>query len=401
LHQADVSVDEGAAVDSELWKALGAYGWPLGKAVTWDALINGIERYDLPGSRTWQRSLAAVCWAAAQNADWSAASEELQQHGLARLGAAYFPAKASAPAVSHIAGLAPAVAGDPVIMARCRRTATDHRVVVVGQLPSPNLHAVVFVRAGDRSGIWFSQEEPLRVQDGGTAFCAYIYLGNPAGIAHQSAGQLRKPLRYDVQIFALRNRWSHGRLSLTAQQRRRLLDPCEVVCKWPVDRESHQITRERQAIRNLVLSHAGAEAVPINLPVRFDCIAPVTLTWAERGRVDFEIRLAENDKSVFRDPVRVDGDGVVLTMATGKRFRNAQHQVIELPKPSLYRIKLREEKRVFLDPFFEIWLEITAPGRSKRGGSKTPSAEATQEELKRLRREVAQLKQSQRRKPRA
>jgi hypothetical protein len=365
LHNTSSAARESDSVDRELWKELGAYGLLLGKDVTWDALINGIERYDRPLSRSWERSLAAVYWAGEQKADWVAAAAELQQ-GL--LASALAPGRA--PAVSRITRLAPAATSEPVLLAKCRDTTVDHRAIIVGQLPSPNLHAIVFVRPADRSGVWFSQEAPLRLEDGAGAFAAYAYFGNPSGIAHRKRGQLNDPLRYDVQIFALRKRWSYGRRALSERQRNRCLAVCEVVCKWPADRECHQVRRERQAVRDLILSHAGAANIPVNLPVHFDCVAPVTLTWAERASVNVELRLGRNDESVLSDSDPINCSGLILELPRGKRIQKDGHRRIEVPMPGLYRVKLRHERRVFLDPFFEIWLQIAAPKKGKRPPSR-------------------------------
>jgi hypothetical protein len=164
------------------------------------------------------------------------------------------------------------------LVVNCPTTTSDHRVLVVGQLPDPGHHPAVFVRFRDDAEFWypqFAEHNPLKA---GCAFCCLVHLGDPKGIRHGK----RLPVVADVRVFALLKPWAHGSQRLTQNE----FDERLQALSW-ADDTRFSVSRLSHTVDRVAIVHQ-AGTLHFEGPRIVECMAPVRLQWEEwrGGRQD-------------------------------------------------------------------------------------------------------------------
>jgi hypothetical protein len=229
----------------------------------------------------------------------------------------------------------------------CPERTTDHRFVILGQLPDASHFPGVFVKPRDGRDYWYPQHthkhNPLKT---GSAFCCYAHLGNPNWIWHKKEGDM---LEADVRVLALRGAWRRGYERLTSRKLEILLS--EIGYSEEIRR---YIKREPITLGSMRLSHPGGRH-DFRLHHVIDCIAPVTITWTGGWQAYIEVHAGEGDKRL-RDGTYASG--VSLVLAGKPRGSNE----IPLDRAGRYRVRLYPQKWSFVEPPYEWWLDIGQAG---------------------------------------
>jgi hypothetical protein len=272
--------------------------------------------------------------------------------------------------VAHLLGVAPdhaelttrvALAGVRSIPARrssasepfevnCPNIVHDHRFVVLGQLPSADLHPLVLLQPQDGAGLWYPQvarHNPLRA---GRAFSCFVRLGNPGGIWHSK----KLPLDAKVRVLALEKAWDTSRSKRMGElELEEHLRALEVVTEkeFFVSRTAVDVVApllhdsEQFADRPLVFSEPKAES----------CVAPVTLGW-KGGAAYVEIREGRGDRLLYGGSA---APGATLVVRGGKPAPAGATVLFELEEPGQYRLRLYPTVWSFVDPPYEWWVNIS------------------------------------------
>jgi hypothetical protein len=243
----------------------------------------------------------------------------------------------------------PPPSGDPQLEVNCPSTHSDHRLVIVGQLPRAQLFAAVFVSPQHDPETWYPQSDPDPIR-AGVAFACHASLGHPHGIGHTTDPPL--PVRCELRIYALERRWAHGRNAVKTSDLEAMIGQLGVVAM-----RGQSVTRSAAEIENAVIADStGTISFGIRGVVR--CSSPVTLTWKGGGGRAQVFRLGRPDQLVFQDVV---ANRLVLDLEhPGPGVGGSARDVIGLPAPGLYHVKLYSLRRSFLDPHHELWLDVGA-----------------------------------------
>jgi len=240
----------------------------------------------------------------------------------------------------------------------CLDNTQDHRVLIVGELPRlGGQHPVLFVQPGDRQQHWYSQDAPLVC---GSAFASVIYLGNPRWLGHSP--RARRPTHYQIALYAFDQPWpheDHGRTAFTNERLKELTKGRSPI--W-----TKRVERLPPAVAELLLEDGGGTVLDWeHVPREFHARSPVRLSWKGSGPVRVEVRATKEavaDELVAppRSFGSADGTPARLVIALQDGSSSEETDVILVPEPGLYRVKLyaAAKSRALLDPF-EIWLHLT------------------------------------------
>lgn len=232
----------------------------------------------------------------------------------------------------------------------CPSIVHDHRFVVLGQLPSADLHPLVLLQPQDGAGLWYPQvarHNPLRA---GRAFSCFVRLGNPGGIWHSK----KLPLDAKVRVLALDKAWDtsrSGRMGeIELEQHLRALGVVAqkefFVSRTAVDVVAPLLHDSEQfADRPLVFKEPQAER----------CVAPVTLGWTG-GAAYVEIREGRGDRLLYGG---FAAPGATIVVRGGKAAPAGATVLFELEEPGQYRLRLYPTVWSFVDPPYEWWVNIS------------------------------------------
>lgn len=232
----------------------------------------------------------------------------------------------------------------------CPSIVHDHRFVVLGQLPSRELHPLVLLQPQDGAGFWYPQvarHNPLRA---GRAFTSFVRLGNPGGIWHSK----KLPLDAKVRVLALDKAWDTSRSGrMSERELEQHLHALGVVTQkeFFVSRTAVDVVApllhdsEQYADRPLGFSEPKAES----------CVAPVTLGW-KGGAAYVEIREGRGDRLLYGGSA---APGATIVVRGGKPAPAGATVLFELEEPGQYRLRLYPTVWSFVDPPYEWWVNIS------------------------------------------
>lgn len=264
----------------------------------------------------------------------------------------------------------------PRIEASVPKTVTDHRAVIIGQLPRSGLFPAVLVQPQDGQRYWYPQiagkHNPLRVD---RAFGCLAHFGNP--------GSIRFPedvaLEFEVRVYALEREWPSDdadRLDENGLQNR-LQD------LGPVGVKEYIVRREIASLDKITLADGTGETQLLGPTKMIRCIPPITISWrgpqahaeVRRGVDDHQEYCRETASSLrilLGDPTSPNRPGICVLGQIGK-----------------YRLRLYPEKFTFIDPPYEWWFDIrahhgehgkhavkTGSGKTRSGGTPGRSSAA-------------------------
>lgn len=239
---------------------------------------------------------------------------------------------------------------DDAFEVNCPSVVHDHRFVVLGQLPRPNLHPLVVLKPEDGTGLWYPQigkHNPLRA---GRAFSCFVRLGNPGGIWHTK----KLPLDAKVRVFALENAW---KADWTQRMNNAELEERLGELGVTAENESFVSRVSIELLEPTLHDHGRFEGSPLSFdePRARTCVAPLTLGW-KGGAAYVEIREGSGDRLLYG---RTAASGATLVLRGGKAPPPNASVIFELDKPGKYRLRLYPAVWSFVDPPYEWWLEVT------------------------------------------
>jgi len=239
---------------------------------------------------------------------------------------------------------------DEVFPVNCPSVVHDHRFVVLGELPRPNLHPVVILQPHDGTGFWYPQVARHNPLKAGRAFSCFARLGNPGGIWHTK----KLPLDATVRVLALRKEWrADWSARLGEAELAQRLEALGVVA----EKECFVSRASVELLEPTLRDRGRFEGQPLSFhePRAETCVAPVTIEW-KGGAAYVEIREGSGDKLLYAGTA---ASGACLVVRGGKAPPPDANVILELDQPGQFRMRLYPAVWSFVDPPYEWWLNIT------------------------------------------
>jgi hypothetical protein len=253
----------------------------------------------------------------------------------------------------------------PRILLNYHGTIFDHRHLIVGQLPRPNLFPCVFVRPDDLDW-WFPQKIIRIKQTGGVAFVCHARFGNPGALGHIA----QKSILWSgkLLVHAFESEPPEVKQVLSSAD----LDELVATCGSAAHHGPVPITRHDPSLK-AVVETPGKGEVPVVVTsmhvIHGDF--PMVLSWEGTSPVSFEVRQTPRDHVVAEGAVS-PGTHVKI-VGKGTRVSPAEDlKVVELAGDGIYRVRSWANRKPVLDPGLEFWLLI---GKEYRRSAASGSSE--------------------------